>query len=101
MATALHPVQIAIMVLMAFLWLNASVFGLRIQWILIRARADSTLSSILALNFWPRVLTNNSAGLSDDQAAEFHHLRRVMFLNMAAALALIMLLFITGRLFDA
>jgi hypothetical protein len=101
MATAFHPVQIAIMILMAFLWLNASVFGLRIQWIFIRERADGTLSSLLALNFWPRVLANNSSGLNDDQAVEFHHLRRVMLLNMGAALALIVLLFITGRFFDA
>jgi hypothetical protein len=81
--------QAVLMGVVMVLFLNASVYGLRAQFLLLQNRADPFLSVLFGLAFWRRALSGDVEGLDQQNADLFLRLRKSFFISMAIC-------FITG-----
>ena len=81
--------QVVLMGVVLVLFLNAAVYGLRAQFLLLQNRADPVLSVLFGWAFWSRTLSGDLDGLDQQNAELFLSLRRSFFISMA-------LCFVTG-----
>ena len=73
--------QVILMGVVLVLFLNAAVYALRAQYILVRNRTDPILSVVFQLALWRRTLSGDTEGLKQQDAELFLTLRRSFFIS--------------------
>ena len=75
--------QYILLAVVFVLFVNTSVYLLRILWLLLSKLAASPLAILIGWEVWKRVISGSSDGLDPESSTEFVQLRRACIVSMA------------------